>query len=69
MIYCFGVPCWIVYENGPQLVSQGFTQFCGKFKIQDIASTPYNPAANGLVKALNKTIVKLIQKFIFFKPM
>ena len=29
-----------------------------------MASTAYNPAANGLAEAFNKTIIKLLKKFI-----
>jgi len=29
-----------------------------------VASTTYNPAANGLAKAFNKTIIKLLKKFV-----
>jgi len=29
-----------------------------------VTSTAYNPAANGLVKAFNKTIIKLLKKFV-----
>ena len=32
--------------------------------MQNVASTAYNPAANGLVKTFNKTIIKLLKKFI-----
>jgi len=29
-----------------------------------MASTAYNPAANGLAEAFNKTIIKLLKKFV-----
>ena len=35
-----------------------------KYQIQDIASTAYNLAANGLAEVFNKTIIKLLKKFI-----
>lgn len=37
---------------------------CNKFIIQNVASTVYNPAANGLTEIFNKTIVKLLKKFV-----
>jgi len=64
MVYCFGVPRWIVHNNGPQFVSQAFQRFCNKFRIQSVSSTTYYPVANGLAKAFNKTIEKLLKKFI-----
>jgi len=30
----------------------------------NVASTAYNPATNGLAEAFNKTIIKLLKKFI-----
>jgi len=33
IIYCFGVPRWIVHDNGPQFVNQAFQRFCNKFRI------------------------------------
>lgn len=36
--------------------------FCDKFVMQNMTSSPYNPAANGQAKAFNKTIVKFLQK-------
>ena len=35
-----------------------------RYSIGYVASTIYNPAANGLVKAFNKTIIKLLKKFV-----
>lgn len=64
VIYRFGVPRWILHDNGPQFASHAFYRFCNKFRIQNVASTAYNPAANGLVEAFNKMIIKLLKKFV-----
>jgi len=64
VIYRFGVPRRIIYDNGSQFVSQAFQRFCDKFRIQSISSTAYYPAANGLTEAFNKTIRKLLKKFV-----
>ncbi|ONK72758.1 uncharacterized protein A4U43_C04F22860 [Asparagus officinalis] len=64
VIYRFGVPRRIVHDNGTQFISFGFQRFCDKFRIQSVASTAYYPPANGLAKAFNKTIVKLLKKFV-----
>jgi len=64
IIYRFGVPRRIVHDNGPQFVSQTFQRFCNKFRIQSVSSTAYYPAANGLAEAFNKTIGKLLKKFV-----
>jgi len=64
VIHRFGVPRRIIHDNGPQFMSQVFYQFCDKYRIQNMASTAYNPAANGLAEAFNKIIIKLLKKFI-----
>jgi len=64
VIHRFGVPRRIIHDNDPQFVSQVFYQFCDKYQIQNVTSTAYNPAANGLAKVFNKTIIKLLKKFI-----
>ena len=33
VVYRFGVPRWIIYDNWPQFVSQTFQRFCNKFRI------------------------------------
>jgi len=64
VIHRFGVPRRIIYDNGSQFASQIFYQFCNKYRIQNVASTAYNPAVNGLAKAFNKAIIKLLKKFV-----
>jgi len=50
VVYRFGVPWWIIHDNGPQFVSQAFQRFCNKFRIQSVSLTTYYLAANGLQK-------------------
>lgn len=56
VIYFLCVPRWIIHDNESHFANQGFMWFYNKFKIQDVASTPYNPAVNSL--ADNRTIAK-----------
>ena len=53
-----------MHDNGPQFASQVFYQFCNKYRIQNVASTAYNPAANGFAEAFNKIIIKYLKKFV-----
>ena len=64
VIYHFSAPRRIVYDNGLQFVSRPFQKFCDKFRIQSVSSITYYPAANGLAEAFNKTIGKLLKKFV-----
>src|SRR4051812_13930378 len=68
VIYRYGVPWRIVHDNDPQFISTVFSRFCNKFRIQSVSSTTYYPPANGLVEAFNKTIAKILKKFISKKP-
>ena len=64
IIYRFGIPRRIIHDNGSQFVSHAFTRFCDKFRIQNLASTAYNPAANGQAEAFNKIIIKILTKLV-----
>jgi len=57
VIYRFSVPRRIIHDNDPQFVSQSFYHLCDKYRIQNIASTAYNPTVNELAEAFNKTII------------
>jgi len=50
VIHQFGVPRQIIHDNSSQFASQSFYQFYDKYQIQNVASTAYNPAANGLAE-------------------
>src|SRR3954466_14291146 len=64
VIYRYGVPRRIVHDNGPQFINAVFSRFCNKFRIQSVSLTAYYPLANGLAKAFNKTIAKILKKFV-----
>ena len=61
VIHRFGVLRLIIHDNVPQFVSQVFYRFPDKYQIQNMASTAYNPATNGLAEAFNKIIIKLLK--------
>ncbi|XP_011629333.1 uncharacterized protein LOC105421916 [Amborella trichopoda] len=62
IIYRSGVPDQITSDTGLQYRSQYIdrlaTQFCFDWKY----STMYNPRANGLAEAFNKTLYAVLQK-------
>ena len=64
VIYRYGVPRQILHDNGLQFISITFFRFCNKFRIQSISSIAYYPPANGLAEAFNKTITKILKKFV-----
>ncbi|KAG9450484.1 hypothetical protein H6P81_010449 [Aristolochia fimbriata] len=48
LIYRYGVPRYIVTDNGTSFRNRVMDRFCEKFCIQQRMSSAYNPAANGL---------------------
>ncbi|KAG9446344.1 hypothetical protein H6P81_012472 [Aristolochia fimbriata] len=53
LIYRYGVPRYIVTDNGTPFRNRVMDRFCEKFCIQQRMSSAYNPAANGLAQRLS----------------
>ncbi|KAG9458214.1 hypothetical protein H6P81_002722 [Aristolochia fimbriata] len=64
IIYRYGVPRYIMTDNGTPFKNKVMDHFCEKFRIQQRTSTAYNPEANGLAEAFNKTLCKILKKTI-----
>ncbi|XP_020700279.1 uncharacterized protein LOC110112406 [Dendrobium catenatum] len=64
IIYLFGVPCRIIFDNGPSFRSTKIARFSRRNNINWRYSLIYYPKANGLIKAFNKTLVQLIRKIL-----
>lgn len=64
IIFRFGVPKCLYHDNGLQFSYENFYRFYDKYGIHCSPSTAYNPAANGLVEAFNKTIRKILKKLV-----
>ncbi|KAG9442391.1 hypothetical protein H6P81_018245 [Aristolochia fimbriata] len=62
IIYRYGVPRYIMTDNGTPFKNKVMDHFCEKFRIQQRTSTAYNPAANGLAEAFNKTLCKIFKE-------
>ena len=57
----FGFPLSIYSDNGPQF-RRPFRDFCDSFRISNVASSPYNPASNGLAESAVKICKGLLRK-------
>ena len=56
MFTAYGVPEHIVTDNGPQFISQQFTDFVRAQGIQHSQSALYHPATNGLAERFVQTL-------------
>lgn len=54
----FGLPITITADNGTQLISAEFKQYCDAHNIELNTSTPYWPQMNGEVERQNKSLLK-----------
>ncbi|XP_038901254.1 uncharacterized protein LOC120088202 [Benincasa hispida] len=64
IIYQYGIPHWIVTDNGRQFSNSLMDRLCEKFKFKQYKSSMYNVAANGLAEAFNKTLCNLLKKIV-----
>ncbi|XP_065322518.1 igE-binding protein-like [Gordionus sp. m RMFG-2023] len=52
----FGIPKYIVSDNGPQFLSGEFRRYCDLNNIRHICSAPYHPKTNGLAEHTVRTL-------------
>lgn len=59
-----GLPETLVSDNGPQLTSEHFKQFCSTNGIQHLTTAPFHPASNGLAERFVRTFKTSVAKNI-----
>ena len=64
IIYRYGVPRYIITDNGKPFVNKLVTALCEKFNFAQRKSSMYNAPANGLAEAFNKTLCNLLSKVV-----
>ena len=60
----FGCPRRIVVDNASSFKSKQMINFCHKYHISLNHSTSYYPQGNGLEESSNKSLVRIIKKFL-----
>ena len=60
----FGIPKEITTNNGSQFISFDFQDFYKEWGIKISFSISRYPQANGQAKSTNKTVIKIIKKWI-----
>ncbi|XP_060202577.1 uncharacterized protein LOC132630999 [Lycium barbarum] len=64
IIYCVGIPRYILKDNGMPFDNKWMTKICYLFGFKQYNSSKYYVAANGLAEAFNKTICNLLKKVV-----
>jgi hypothetical protein len=64
LIYRFGVPTWIISNNGSSFRNKHLEKMCANFRIKHHFSMGYKPTANGQAEAFNKVLCKLLIKIV-----
>ena len=59
----FGLPEYLVSDNGPQFVSDEFENFLKTNGIKHLTSAPYHPATNGAAERTVQTVKLALKKF------
>ncbi|KAL0444703.1 UNVERIFIED_CONTAM: hypothetical protein Slati_2193000 [Sesamum latifolium] len=64
IIYRYGVPRYIITDNGKPFCNSLIDKLCQKFDFKQRNSSMYYAAANGLAEAFNKTLCSLLKKVV-----
>ena len=57
-----GVPLKLYTDGGPQFSSHRFAQFCNRWRVEHVKSSPHYPQRNGLAEAAVKSMKTSIKK-------
>ena len=57
-------PKQLVIDNAQDFKSNSMVDFCNKYKIKLVHSTPYCPQGNGLAESSNKSLIRVIKKLL-----
>jgi transposase InsO family protein len=58
----FGLPKFIVSDNGTQFTSEKVVQFCERYSIRNTFISVEHPQANGQAESANKVILKALKR-------
>ena len=64
IIYQYGIPKYIITDNGKPFFNSLLTGQCEKFKFSQHNYSMCNAPVNGLAKAFNKTLCNLLKKVV-----
>lgn len=60
----FGIPSYLLTDNGPQIVRKLFATVCGSLVVKHVTTTAYHPQTNCQAKRFNRTIVTRLRLYV-----
>jgi transposase InsO family protein len=60
----FDCPKKLVTDNAQDFKSNSMIDFCNKYNIKMVHSTPYYPQGNGFAESSNKRLIRIIKKLL-----
>ena len=63
-VYVYGVPNYLLTDNGPQFAAKFFDTVCGMLGVKHFFTTAYHPQTNGQAERFNKTILDRIRHYV-----
>ena len=57
----YGIPRVLISKIGKQFDNDSFRDFCSQLRIKNHYSQPTHPQANGKVKVMNRSVLKIIK--------
>ena len=63
IVLLYGIPQFIVTDQGSQFMSDIFRRLCILLKLNKLNSTAYHPESNGVLERTHKTIVEYLRCF------
>ena len=60
----YGIPREILTDCGTQFIGKLFKEICKLLEITKLQTTPYHPAANGIIERMHKTLKTMISHFV-----
>ena len=63
-----GIPQEISSDQGTNFMSQLVKELCQQLQIEQVSTTPYHQAANGLVERWNQTMKNMLKRMIHDEP-
>ena len=63
-IYPYGVPDYLLTDNGSQFISEFFERICAALGTTHLRTTAYHPATNGQAERYNRTLAQRLRHYV-----